>query len=119
MNVREYCARVVERFEMDEEIAEGRLASSGNALALKNAIGLAGEAGEVLEHVKKWIFHGRVLDRDAIKKEIGDAIWYAFAFGRALGFSPEEILEANVAKLEARYQDAYSDARCAAKADEK
>ncbi|MEO7455307.1 MAG: MazG nucleotide pyrophosphohydrolase domain-containing protein, partial [Gemmatimonadaceae bacterium] len=42
---------------------------------LDAAAGLAEEAGEVLGHVRKHVMQGRALDRDAVVKELGDALW--------------------------------------------
>ena len=39
---------------------------------LNGCLGLSGEAGELNDIVKKWIFHKKPLDREHMKKEIGD-----------------------------------------------
>jgi NTP pyrophosphatase (non-canonical NTP hydrolase) len=73
-----------------------------------NALGLAGEAGEVADLVKKGIFHQHGLDRDRLRKEIGDVLWYAAALCSKLGFSLSDVMEANIEKLRARYPEGYS-----------
>jgi len=40
-----------------------------------NALGLAGEAGEVVESVKKGIFHQHGLEKTKLKTEMGDVLW--------------------------------------------
>lgn len=40
------------------------------------AMGLAGEAGEVADLLKKVLFHDRELDRDKLIQELGDVRWY-------------------------------------------
>lgn len=67
------------------------------------ALGLTGEAGEVAEKVKKMIRNdGGVLSddkKDAIKYELGDVLWYLSQMARVLGFTLEEVAQANIAKL--------------------
>ncbi|MDR0975386.1 MAG: nucleoside triphosphate pyrophosphohydrolase family protein [Christensenellaceae bacterium] len=72
------------------------------------ALGLAGETGEVVEHIKKHYRDGREIDKEAIKKELGDVLWYIAGFSHVLGFDMSEIAEANVKKLKARHGDSYS-----------
>jgi NTP pyrophosphatase (non-canonical NTP hydrolase) len=72
--------------------------------ALANyAIGLAGEVGEVLEPLKKYLYHNEFLDRAALKQEVGDVAWYLCAIANALDIDMGEVLTLNVAKLRARY----------------
>ena len=70
------------------------------------ALGVAGEAGEIAEKVKKIIRNddGIVSDekRSALKSEIGDVLWYLSQLSRILGFSFSDAARANVAKLEDR-----------------
>lgn len=73
-----------------------------------NALGLAGEAGEVAEHVKKAVFHQHNLDREKLKKEVGDVLWYAAAVCTNLDLTLEEVMEANIEKLQQRYPDGFS-----------
>lgn len=72
-------------------------------LTIKGGLGLAGEAGETVELIKKWAFHGRELDREKLRKELGDVLWYVGAIARSQGMTLEEVAEANAVKLEARY----------------
>lgn len=66
-------------------------------------LGLAGEAGEFADHMKKVVYHGQELDPEVAKKELGDVLWYLAFAARTIGSSLQEVLEANVKKLEARY----------------
>ena len=75
------------------------------------ALGLTGEAGEVAEVIKKHLFHATPLDRDAIKKELGDCLWYIAAFGTVLGLSLDDIAKENVEKLRRRYPDGFDTER--------
>ena len=70
------------------------------------ALGLAGEAGEVAEHVKKAIRdHDGVIDADrrvAISKELGDVLWYVTQLASELGLELETIARENLEKLFSR-----------------
>lgn len=70
-------------------------------------LGLTGEAGEVVDIIKKEKWHGRPMDKVEMLKELGDVAWYLSALAQAYGFSLEEVLAANVDKLEARYPGGF------------
>ena len=78
--------------------------------ALNGALGLAGEAGETLDMIKKWIFHGAELDKVHLEKELGDVMWYMAMLCNAFGFSLDEVMQLNIDKLKARYPDGFSEA---------
>lgn len=65
-------------------------------------LGIGGEAGEVQEHVKKFIRDGKVPDRDKFVWELGDVLHYLTRIASEFGYTLEEIMQANVDKLEAR-----------------
>ena len=75
------------------------------------ALGLAGEAGEVVDAIKKWSFQGHVLDQKAVLLELGDVLWYLALIGSVFGWALEEVVAANVAKLRKRYPDGFEEAR--------
>lgn len=66
-------------------------------------LGLAGEAGEVAEKIKKVIRDkGGVVDdetRELIKKELGDVLWYVSQLATELKLSLDDIGETNIKKL--------------------
>lgn len=66
-------------------------------------MGLAGEAGEVCDHAKKVAFHGSEMDRAALIKELGDVLWYYSLMLSVNNMTIEQVMEANVYKLCARY----------------
>jgi NTP pyrophosphatase (non-canonical NTP hydrolase) len=68
------------------------------------ALGLAGEAGEVADKVKKIYRDGRDDSRfrGEIAKEIGDVLWYCAALADDLGFSLQQVAEMNIYKLKSR-----------------
>jgi NTP pyrophosphatase (non-canonical NTP hydrolase) len=80
---------------------EAKLATAG--------LGLAGEAGEFADHAKKILFHGKEMTeeiRQEMIKELSDSMFYlAFAAREVCGVSLQDVIDANVAKLSARYKD--------------
>lgn len=69
-------------------------------------LGMAGEAGEVADKVKKIIRDNQsefTADKKAeIMKEIGDVMWYCATLAHDLGYSLEEVAKTNVEKLRSR-----------------
>lgn len=78
---------------------------------LDAAAGLAEEAGEVLGHVRKHVMQQRVLDRDAVVTELGDALWCVAIVAQTLGVSLSEIARANEEKLRARHPEGFGATR--------
>lgn len=70
------------------------------------ALGLAGEAGEVADKVKKIIRDGNTTDEFKlnIAAEIGDVLWYCAVLANDLGFDLTQIAESNLNKLSDRQQ---------------
>jgi NTP pyrophosphatase (non-canonical NTP hydrolase) len=68
------------------------------------ALGLAGEAGEVADKVKKIYRDGRddARFKSDIAREIGDVLWYCAALADDLGYSLQQIAEMNIYKLQCR-----------------
>lgn len=85
---------------------------------LHMVLGISGEAGELLDAVKKATIYGKPLDRENVVEELGDLEFYMESLRQGLGITREEILQANVAKLGARYAAGkYSDKAAIARAD--
>lgn len=72
------------------------------------SMGLAGEAGEVVEKLKKLVRNdSTVLTEEkklGIASEIGDALWYLSQLALLVGVSFEEVAQMNVAKLKDRME---------------
>ncbi len=90
--------------EFVEQLASPRSVSDEESRFLTAVAGLAGEVGEFADHVKKAIFHGGGLQRDHLKDELGDILWYCAFAANALEVSLDSVIAANVAKLQHRYR---------------
>lgn len=75
---------------------------------LDGCLGLSGETGELIDIIKKWIFHGKPLDIEHAKKELGDVCWYIAMIAHSFGWNLDEILQMNIDKLKARYPEGFS-----------
>ena len=64
-------------------------------------LGLAGEAGEVAEKVKKIIRDNKQIinEKENIARELGDVLWYIAAIARDIGYELDTIAEMNLEKL--------------------
>lgn len=71
------------------------------------SFGLAGETGEVIDEIKKHLFHGHAIDEKELIKELGDVLWYINGLCTALGINMEDVATTNIRKLEARYPDGF------------
>lgn len=80
-------------------------------------VGIAGEAGELLDAIKKTTVYGKKLDLANIKEELGDALFYVQAAALCIGAPLEVLMEENYQKLKKRYPDGYTDAAALARAD--
>lgn len=70
---------------------------------LEGVMGVAGEAGEVVEELKKALFQGHTLKPTKIIKEIGDVLWYCALVCDSVGVDLEYAAKININKLKERY----------------
>lgn len=89
---------------------EGLALSGLDLMLVWNALGLAGEAGEAAELVKKAVLHGHGLDVDKLAKELGDVLWYVAALATKAGLSLGTIMDTNIVKLRTRYPEGFAQA---------
>lgn len=95
---------------LDEYQEETRRTRGDASLGIL-ALGLAGETGEVVELVKKHLGHGHELDRDRLRNELGDVLWYLASLADVAGINLDVVAMANVAKLRARYPHGFDSER--------
>lgn len=78
---------------------------------LNGVMGLCGEGGEAIDLIKKHLFQGHPLDRQALIKELGDVAWYLAESAEGLEADLEEIMQENLNKLRERYPEGFSTER--------
>lgn len=87
--------------------------------ALSNVgLGLAGEAGEIADMIKKHLHQGHPLDRDKFIKELGDVAWYLALGCTVIGEPMEKVLQTNIDKLLKRYPDGFDPERSLNRAED-
>lgn len=81
---------------------------------LTASVGMQAESGEFSEVIKKIIFQGKPFTEDErfhLKRELGDVLWYWVQGCTALGYTPQQVMEENIKKLESRYPNGFEVAR--------
>ena len=81
---------------------------------MTSAIGMLAESGEFTEVLKKMVFQGKEFNEENrfhMKRELGDILWYCIQGCIALGYTPDEVMDENIKKLEARYPNGFEVAR--------
>ena len=78
---------------------------------LNGVMGLCGEAGEVIDLVKKYLHQGHDLDEHKIAEEVSDCLWYCALIASALDMKLGDIMRMNIDKLKARYPEGFSKER--------
>jgi NTP pyrophosphatase (non-canonical NTP hydrolase) len=74
------------------------------------ATGISGEAGELLDAIKKAAIYNKSLDMENVIEELGDLEFYMEGLRKTLNISRNQCLEANMEKLYKRYPGyKYSD----------
>lgn len=87
---------------------------------LHMAFGIAGEAGELLDAIKKATIYNKPLDLGNVIEELGDLEFYMQGLRIALAISRAETLQNNIVKLKERYHSGtYTDKEAQERADKK
>lgn len=102
LRLNEYHAAAMRTRDLDLDV---------NSTLIVGALGLAGEAGEVVERIKKHTFHGHELDWRAVVEELGDVMWYVTLIADALEVDLDHVATINMRKLRERYPDGFDAAR--------
>jgi len=81
-------------------------------------VGVSGEAGELLDAIKKHTMYNKPLDVENVIEEIGDVLFYLTGIANVLGFTLDDCAQVNAEKLSKRYSEGrYSDKQAQERAD--
>lgn len=109
---------VAEPIRYDQFVMQLFKADTAPAMLNHAVMGVAGEAGELIDAIKKHTIYGKPLDRENIIEELGDLRFYIQAMQNVLGITESEVLQANADKLSKRYRGLkYSDKAAIDRAD--
>lgn len=92
---------IAEQFQV-ESVANCTTEKYDNERIKLCVFGLAGELGEVVEPLKKFIFRGTPFSRTDMALELGDVLYYFAVLADEMGFTLEEIMLMNMQKLRNR-----------------
>lgn len=85
---------------------------------LHMAVGISGEAGELLDAIKKLVVYNKELDLTNVIEELGDLEFYMEGLRQGLTLDREETIKANIVKLGSRYRGhQYTDEQAHNRAD--
>lgn len=99
-----------------EQIAQEINADDAHLMHM--AIGISGEAGELLDAIKKKVIYRKELDLENVIEELGDLEFYMEGLRQGLGITREQCLAANINKLGTRYKNfEYSNEKAQTRAD--
>lgn len=87
-------------FQFDDDLQMSRI--------IHAAMGISTESGEVMDILKKHFIYRKPIELSRFADEIGDLMWYCALMLDACGYSFPQVMEANIAKLKARFGDKFS-----------
>ena len=85
-----------------------KIFNSKNDEIVNWGLGIVGEAGDVAGCIKKTVFHNND-QKEGIKENLGDTMWYIAMICNCFGWDLEEVLEGNIKKLKNRYPQGFTE----------
>lgn len=93
MDFREYARGTAQTWRTDQTVDPLK------AELLNAVLGVGGEAGELVDIIKKDVFHQVPADPDKVLKELGDVLYYVTRVAACYNFTLEQVAETNYKKL--------------------
>lgn len=109
METKEYIKNAIRTESRDFAAIGERLQSVENQRLLHGGIGLATEAGEFLDALKKHVFYGKEIDKVNLREEMGDIFWYCAIIADQLEVDFADVMQRNIDKLKARYGEKFTE----------
>lgn len=100
MQIKEYCEKA------KRTLADLKYREKDN---LHMILGMTTEVGELADIYKKNLAYKKDIDEVNAKEELGDITWYIANMCNINGWDLEEILETNIAKLQTRYPEKFTE----------
>jgi NTP pyrophosphatase (non-canonical NTP hydrolase) len=95
-----------------QELSKRTMPNKGFEMDVSNySMGLSGEAGEVVDVLKKIIHHGHEhnnLSQLKLMGELGDVMHYVSGLCTLLNLNLEDVCKYNIEKLKTRYPEGFS-----------
>lgn len=88
-----------------KQVAQGLALAHGTDATAHVALGLAGEAGECADLVKKAGYPNGSLNTAKLIEELGDLLWYITAMCNILQVDLGTLIVTNITKLEERHPE--------------
>ena len=95
-NYQKLCRKTAKKFKRKEDAI------------ISWGLGISGEAGDVAGCIKKTLYHGND-QREGIRENVGDVMWYLAMICNFYGWNLEDILKENIEKLKARYPKGFTE----------
>jgi NTP pyrophosphatase (non-canonical NTP hydrolase) len=80
-------------------------------------LGVAGEVGELVDIIKKYLMYDKPLDFNHVREELGDIEFYLAGVRNYFGFYRDDIIDHNIKKLTKRYPNGYTNEAAQARLD--
>lgn len=109
MTPKEYIQNVLKTESTAWEPIDTRLDEVRTKRLMHASLGIHTEGAELADVLKKYTFYGKPIDVVNLKEELGDVLFYLAIVCHEFGFTFEEAMEVNIAKLKKRYGEKFSE----------
>lgn len=109
MEIQESEYRVFVRSKLKPTSELTKIQNGSTINLIHAAMLISGEAGELLDAIKKHVVYGKPLDRGNIIEELGDLEFGMEYLRLLIDVSRRDVINSNVTKLNERYKKGYTD----------